>query len=75
MALTEKKFKIYNRVSDHDGEVSFVPEIVDDLEVYSVVNSKDQHCGYITPELFNFLLKKENGETVIDLQNYIKRSS
>lgn len=72
MALKEETIKIYGKDDSPESFVKFVPEIVDDLEVYSVVNSKDQHCGYITPELFNFLLKKENGETVIDWNFKIK---
>ena len=72
MTLKEEKIKIYGKDDSPESFVKFVPEIVDDLEVYSVVNSKDQHCGYITPELFNFLLKKENGETVIDWNFKVK---
>ena len=56
MALTEKRFKIYGKDDSPESFVRFVPEVVDDLEVYSVVNSNDQHCGYITPELLDFLL-------------------
>lgn len=65
MVLKEEKIKIYGKDDSPESFVKFVPEVVDDLEVYSVVNSNDQHCGYITPELLNFLLKKENGETFI----------
>ena len=72
MALTEEKIKIYGKDDSPESFVRFVPEVVDDFEIYSVVNSKDQHCGYITPELFNFLLKKENGETVIDWNFKVK---
>lgn len=72
MVLKEETIKIYGKDDFPESFVKFVPEIVDDLEVYSVVNSKDQHCGYITPELFNFLLKKENGETVIDWNFKVK---
>ena len=72
MALKEETIKIYGKDDSPESFVKFIPEIVDDLEIYSVVNSKDQHCGYITPELFNFLLKKENGETVIDWNFKIK---
>lgn len=72
MALKEETIKIYGKDDSPESFVRFVPEIVDDLEVYSVVNSKDQHCGYITPELFNFLLKKENRETVIDWNFKVK---
>ena len=72
MTLKEEKIKIYGKDDSPESFVRFVPEVVDDLEVYSVVNSKDQHCGYITPELFNFLLKKENGETVIDWNFKVK---
>lgn len=56
MALKEKQFKIYDKPDQPEFIVSFIPEVVDDLEVYSVVNSKKQHCGYVTPELLDFLL-------------------
>ena len=56
MALKEKRFKIYDKDDSPESFVRFVPEVVDDLEVYNVVNSNDQHCGYITPELLDFLL-------------------
>lgn len=72
MALKEETIKIYGKDDSPESFVKFVPEIVDDLEVFSVVNSSDQHCGYITPELFNFLLKKENGETIIDWNFKVK---
>lgn len=69
MALKEETIKIYGKDDSPESFVKFVPEIVDDLEVYSVVNSKDQHCGYITPELFNFLLKKkEIGKVTNELE-------
>ena len=54
MALTEEKIKIYGKDDSPESFVRFVPEIVDDLEVYSVVNSNDQHCGYVMPELLDF---------------------
>lgn len=72
MALKEEIIKIYGRDDSPEYFIKFVPEVVDELEVYSVVNSKDQHCGYITPGLFNFLLKKENGETVVDWNFKVK---
>ena len=56
MALKEKQFKIYDKPDQPEFIVNFIPEVVDDLEVYSVVNSKKQHCGYVTPELLDFLL-------------------
>ena len=59
MALKEKRFKIYGKDDSPESFVRFVPEVVGVVEVYSVVNSSDQHCGYITPELFNFLLKRK----------------
>lgn len=66
MNIEEKKFRIYGGANPSDGEVSFVPEVVDNLEVYSVVNSKGQHCGYITPELLDLLIVEEDGEKFID---------
>lgn len=66
MALTEEKIKIYGKDDSPESFVRFVPEIVDDLEVYSVVNSSDQHCGYITPELLDLLTIEENGESFLN---------
>lgn len=63
MALKEKRFKIYGKDDSPESFVRFVPEVVDDLEVYSVVNSKKQHCGYITPELLDFLLTLTDEES------------
>ena len=56
MALAEKRFKIYGKNDSPESFVRFVPEVVGVVEVYSVVNSEDQHCGYVTPELLDFLL-------------------
>ena len=66
MALTEEKIKIYGKDDSPESFVRFVPEIVDDLEVYSVVNSSDQHCGYITPKLLDLLTIEENGESFLN---------
>ena len=66
MALTEEKIKIYGKDDSPESFVRFVPEIVDELEVYSVVNSSDQHCGYITPELLDLLTIEENGESFLN---------
>ena len=63
MALTEKRFKICGKPDQPEFVVNFIPEVVDDLEVYSVVNSKKQHCGYITPELLDFLLTLTDEES------------
>lgn len=69
MALTEKRFKIYGKDDSPESFVRFVPEVVGVVEVYSVVNSNDQHCGYIMPELLDFLIVKENQESFIN-QNF-----
>ena len=66
MALAEERFKIYGKDNSPESFVKFVPEVVDDLEVYSVVNSSDQHCGYITPELLDLLTIEENGESFLN---------
>lgn len=66
MALTEEKIKIYGKDDSPESFVRFVPEIVDELEVYSVVNSSDQHCGYITPKLLDLLTIEENGESFLN---------
>lgn len=59
MALKEKQFKIYDKPDQPEFIVNFIPEVVDDLEVYSVVNSKKQHCGYVTEDLFNLLMEQD----------------
>lgn len=69
MALTEKRFKIYGKDDSPESFIRFVPEVVGVVEVYSVVNSNDQHCGYIMPELLDFLMVEENGESFIN-QNF-----
>lgn len=69
MALIEKRFKIYGKNDSPESFVRFVPEVVGVVEVYSVVNSNDQHCGYVMPELLDFLIVKENGESFIN-QNF-----
>lgn len=38
--------------------------MVDDLEVYSVLNAIDEHCGYITEELLDTILKLNKKEDV-----------
>jgi len=45
-----------------DRVVKFVPEIIDGNEVYSVRNKIDEHCGYITEDLFNFLMEQDPRE-------------
>jgi hypothetical protein len=66
MSIEAKKLKIYQRIDEPESYIDFVPEMVDDLEVYSVVNSKGQHCGYITPELLDLLTIEENGESFLN---------
>ena len=74
MALKEKRFKIYGKNDSPESFVRFVPEVVGVVEVYSVVNSNDQHCGYVMPELLDFLIVKENGESFIN-QNFEVRAT
>ena len=69
MALKEKRFKIYGKDDSPESFIRFVPEVVGVVEVYSVVNSNDQHCGYIMPELLDFLIVKENQESFLN-QNF-----
>ena len=69
MALKEKRFKIYGKDDSPESFVRFVPEVVGVVEVYSVVNSNDQHCGYVMPELLDFLMVEENGESFLN-QNF-----
>ena len=61
--MLEAKTLTIKKSTNNSGKVvNFIPEIVDDLEVYSVVNKNNEHCGYITEDLFNFLMEQDPEE-------------
>ena len=47
-----------------NATVKFIPEVVAGKEVYSVLNAIDEHCGYITEELLDTILKLNKKEDV-----------
>ena len=61
--MLEAKTLTIKKSTNKSGKVvNFIPEMVDDLEVYSVVNKNNEHCGYITEDLFNFLMEQDPEE-------------
>ena len=62
MSLEAKTLIIKKSTNKSGKVVNFVPEMVEDKEVYSVVNKNNDHCGYITEALFNFLMEQDPEE-------------
>ena len=63
--MLEAKTLTIKKSTNKSGKVvNFVPEMVGDKEVYSVVNKNNGHCGYITEDLFNFLMEQDPEEDV-----------
>lgn len=61
--MLEAKTLTIKKSTNKSGKVvNFVPEIVDGNEVYSVVNKNNEHCGYITEDLFNLLMEQDPEE-------------
>lgn len=57
--MLEAKTLTIKKSTNKSGKVvNFIPEIIEDKEVYSVVNKNNEHCGYITEDLFNFLMEQ-----------------
>ena len=61
--MLEAKTLTIKKSTNKSGKVvKFVPEMVEDKEVYSVVNKNNEHCGYITEDLFNLLMEQDPEE-------------
>ena len=61
--LEPKTITLVNESSyRNDRVVKFIPETVDGIEVYSVRNKIDEHCGYITEDFFNILMEQDQRE-------------
>lgn len=61
--MLEAKTLTIKKSTNSSGKiVKFIPEMVEDKEVYSVVNKNNEHCGYITEDLFNLLLEQDPEE-------------
>ena len=61
--MLEAKTLTIKKSTNKSGKVvNFIPEMVEDKEVYSVVNKNNEHCGYITEALFNLLMEQDPEE-------------
>lgn len=73
MSLESKKFILKDVRSSLSGHpITFIPEIVGDKEVYSILNQNNEHCGYMTEEMLNTILKQNEKE---DVENNIITNS
>ena len=73
MSLKSRKFILKDVRSSFSGHpITFTPEIVGDKEVYSIFNQNNEHCGYITEDMLNTILKQNKKE---DAENNIIRNS
>ena len=73
MSLKSRKFILKDvRFSFEGHPISFIPEVVGDKEVYSIANQNNEHCGYMTEDMLNTILKMNGKE---DIENNIIRNS
>ena len=71
--MLEAKTLTIKKSTNNSGKVvNFIPEVIEDKEVYSVVNKNNEHCGYITEDMLNIILKMNEKE---DIENNIIRNS
>lgn len=71
--MLEAKTLTIKKSTNKSGKVvNFIPEIVEDKEVYSIVNKNNEHCGYMTEDMLNIILKMNEKE---DIENNIIRNS
>ena len=74
MSLKQKKFQVFDiEIKDYD-DVHFIPDIVDDKEVYEVKNSANIHCGYVTEAFLEELTKLNDEEGRIN-RNFVVRQT
>lgn len=72
MKLKSRNFVLGDvRFPSEGHPISLIPEIVGDREVYSILNQNNEHCGYMTEEMLNTILKMNEKE---DIDNNIIRS-
>lgn len=73
MSLKSRNFVLGDvRFPSEGHPISLIPEIIGDKEVYSIVNKNNEHCGYMTEEMLNTILKMNERE---DIENNIIRNS
>ena len=71
--MLEAKTLTIKKSTNNSGKVvNLIPEIVGDKEVYSILNKNNEHCGYMTEEMLNTILKMNEKE---DIENNIIRNS
>lgn len=61
MALANKIFKRFNVERDKEENIKFIPSKLNSEELYSVINDKDEFCGYVTPGFLDSIIVNENG--------------
>ena len=65
MSLKSRNFVLGDvRFPSEGHPISLIPEIVGDKEVYSIVNKNNEHCGYMTEDMLNTILKMNEIEDV-----------
>lgn len=74
MSLEQKKFQVFDIEKKDYNEVYFIPDIVDDKEVYEVKNSANIHCGYVTEAFLEELTKLNDEEGRIN-RNFVVRQT
>ena len=73
MSLKSRNFVLGDvRFPSEGHPISLIPEIVGDKEVYSILNQNNEHCGYMTEDMLNIILKMNEKE---DIENNIIRNS
>lgn len=73
MSLKSRNFVLGDvRFPSEGHPISLIPEIVGDKEAYSIVNKNNEHCGYMTEEMLDTILKQNEKE---DVENSIIRNS
>jgi hypothetical protein len=61
MALESRVFKHFNLERNEEGDIKFAPSKLNGEELYSVINSKDEFCGYVTPGFLESIIVNDNG--------------
>ena len=65
MSLKSRNFVLGDvRFPSEGHPISLIPEIVGDKEVYSILNKNNEHCGYMTEDMLNTILKMNEKEDV-----------
>ena len=65
MSLKSRNFVLRDvRFPSEGHPISLIPEIVGDKEVYSILNKNNEHCGYMTEDMLNTILKMNEKEDI-----------